>query len=427
MPQTRTLCPRCRQPVMADINQLFDMNTDPQAKQTLLSGQFNLIQCPSCGFQGMLPTPIVYHDAEKELLLTFFPPEIGLPLNEQEKLVGPMINKVMNQLPQEKRKGYLLRPQTMLSMQHLVERILEGDGITKEMIQDQQKKIDLIRTLMVTPADDRAKILETESGLVDETFFAIFSRLTEAAVMSRDEKSTREFGEIQQLLLEKTKIGQDIKKQNDEAEAAMNSLKEASKSGLTREKLVDLIVESPSEIRTATLVRLARSGLDYAFFQILSGKIDQANGDEKDRLTKLRESLLKMTAELDLELQEQAAKIKQVLDKIVSSPDIEKTTEQILPAVNELFIDVLQQELQTAREKSDLERGGKLQKIVDVIQKASAPPPEYALLEKLLATENDEQMKTVLESQPEMISPEFIQLITGVISQVKPRGKILLS
>ncbi len=423
MPQTRTLCPRCRQPVMADINQLFDMNTDPQAKQTLLSGQFNLIQCPSCGFQGMLPTPIVYHDAEKELLLTFFPPEIGLPLNEQEKLVGPMINKVMNQLPQEKRKGYLLRPQTMLSMQHLVERILEGDGITKEMIQDQQKKIDLIRTLMVTPADDRAKILETESGLVDETFFAIFSRLMEAAVMSRDEKSTREFGEIQQLLLEKTKIGQDIKKQNDEAEAAMNSLKEASKSGLTREKLVDLIVESPSEIRTATLVRLARSGLDYAFFQILSGKIDKANGDEKDRLTKLRESLLKMTAELDLELQEQAAKIKQVLDKIVSSPDIEKTTEQILPAVNELFIDVLQQELQTAREKSDLERGGKLQKIVDVIQKASAPPPEYALLEKLLATENDEQMKTVLESQPEMISPEFIQLITGVISQAETQGE----
>ncbi|NCU21899.1 c-type cytochrome, partial [Candidatus Falkowbacteria bacterium] len=28
---------------------------------------------------------IVYHDATKELLLTFFPPELGLPINEQEK------------------------------------------------------------------------------------------------------------------------------------------------------------------------------------------------------------------------------------------------------------------------------------------------------------------------------------------------------
>jgi len=423
MPQTRTSCPRCRQPVMADINQLFDTTTEPDAKQILLSGQFNLIQCPSCGYQGMLPSPIVYHDAEKELLLTFFPPEIGLPLNEQEKLMGPMINKVMNALPQEKRKGYLLRPQTMLSMQHLVERVLEGDGITKEMIQDQQKKVELIRRLMATPQADRAAIIETEAALIDENFFGLFSRLMEAAVMSRDEKSAKELAEIQQILLEKTTIGQEIKKQNDEAEAAVNSLKEAGKSGLTREKLVDLIVESPTEIRTATLVRLARSGMDYSFFQILSGKIDQAAGDEKDRLTKLRESLLKMTAEMDLELQEQAAKIKQVIDKIISAPDVEKTTEQILPAVNELFLDVLRQEIQAAREKSDLDRGAKLQKIVDVIQKASAPPPEYDLLEKLLAAETEDKMKSVLESQPDMVSAEFVQLINGVLAQAETQGE----
>ncbi len=50
MPQTQTSCPRCRQPVVADITQLFDMNQDPTAKQKLLSGAFNLIQCQSCGY-----------------------------------------------------------------------------------------------------------------------------------------------------------------------------------------------------------------------------------------------------------------------------------------------------------------------------------------------------------------------------------------
>lgn len=423
MPQTRTTCPRCRQPVMADIQQLFDTTVQPDAKQIILSGQFNLVQCPSCGYQGMLPSPLVYHDAEKELLLTFFPPEIGLQLNEQEKLLGPMINKVMNALPQEKRKGYLLRPQTMLSMQHLVERILEGDGITKEMIQDQQKKVELIRRLMSTPQADRAGVIETEAALIDENFFGLFSRLMEAAVMSRDEKSAKELAEIQQVLLEKTEIGREIKKQNDEAEAAVNSLKEAGKSGLTREKLVDLVIESPTEIRTATLVRLARAGMDYSFFQILSEKIDQASGEEKERLTKLRETVLKMTAEMDLELQEQAAKIKQVIDKIISSSDVEKTTEQILPAVNELFLDVLRQEIQSAREKSDLDRGAKLQKIVDVIQKASAAPPEYELLEKLLSTDTEEQMKSVLESQADMVSSEFVQLINGVMAQAESQGE----
>ncbi len=160
MAQSRTSCPRCRQPVMADINQLFDTTTDSLAKQKMLSGQFNVIHCQTCGYEGMVATPIIYHDAEKELLLSFFPPELGLPMTEQERMMGPMLNQVMNALPQEKRKGYLLRPQTMLSMQHMVERILEGDGITKEMIADQQKKVDLIRRLMTTPAEEREKLLE---------------------------------------------------------------------------------------------------------------------------------------------------------------------------------------------------------------------------------------------------------------------------
>jgi len=407
MPQTRTNCPRCRQPIMAEINQLLDVSSDPQVKQLLLSGQINLAQCPACGYQGMIPTPIVYHDAEKELLLTFFPPEIGLPVNEQEKLIGPLINQVMNRLPQEKRKAYLLRPQTMLSMQHLIERVLEGDGITKEMIQDQQKKVDLIRRLMDATPESRVEIVENEKGLIDETFFGLFSRLMESAVIGRDEKAAKEQADIQQIIIEKTELGQEILKQNAEAEAAVKALQEAGKSGLTREKLVDLFVESTSDIRTATLVRLARNGMDYAFFQILTGKVDQASGDEKEKLTKLRDDLLKMTAEIDLEIQEQASRIKGLIDKLVESPDIEKTTQQILPAVNEMFLDVLRQEIQTAREKSDIERAGKLQQIVEVIQKASTPPPEYELLEKLLSTQDESEIQKELDLNADNIYDIF--------------------
>src|SRR5687767_15273042 len=56
-------------------------------------------RCPHCGYQGRLATPVVYHDNDKELLLTFFPPELAVPLNEQEKLIGPLIKQVMDRLP----------------------------------------------------------------------------------------------------------------------------------------------------------------------------------------------------------------------------------------------------------------------------------------------------------------------------------------
>ena len=137
MPQTRTNCPRCRAPLTADVDQILDLNADPEAKQKLLSGSVNAVNCSSCGYTGMLTVPVVYHDPEKELLLTYFPPELGLPVNEQERLIGPLINQVVNRLPLEKRKAYLLRPQTMLTFQTLLDRVLEADGITREMIERQ--------------------------------------------------------------------------------------------------------------------------------------------------------------------------------------------------------------------------------------------------------------------------------------------------
>ena len=52
MPKTNVNCPNCKTPVIADVDQLFDVNEDPASKQRLLSGMYNLIQCPSCGYQG---------------------------------------------------------------------------------------------------------------------------------------------------------------------------------------------------------------------------------------------------------------------------------------------------------------------------------------------------------------------------------------
>ena len=177
-------------------------------------------------FKGTLSTPLVYHDPEKELLLTFFPPELGLPVNEQEKLIGPLINQAVNKLPLEKRKAYILRPQTMFTMQVMIEKILESDGITKEMIQNQEKKIALIRELMTSPDSNRLAILENQKELVDDNFFSLFSRILESASASQDKASMEQLIQVEKLLLENTEIGQEMKKQAVEAEEAVKSLQE---------------------------------------------------------------------------------------------------------------------------------------------------------------------------------------------------------
>ncbi|MEJ5223834.1 MAG: CpXC domain-containing protein, partial [Anaerolineales bacterium] len=210
--------------ITAQVEQLFDVTSDPSAKQRLLGGQVNRARCPYCGYQGNLSTPIVYHDNEKELLLTHFPSELGLPVNEQEKLIGPLITQVMNKLPPEKRKAYLLRPQTFLTYQSLIERVLEADGISKDMLDAQQKRVNVIQSLMqVTSPDVRSEIIKQNQDIIDETFFALFGRIFESAIQSGQQAAAQALNSLQAQLLAESEYGKKVQGQVAEIEAAVKS------------------------------------------------------------------------------------------------------------------------------------------------------------------------------------------------------------
>lgn len=418
MPKTQVSCPNCRRPVLAEIDQLFDVNQDPTAKQKLLSGAYNLIQCPNCGYQGNLSTPLVYHDPDKELLLTYFPPEVGLSRDEQERMIGPMITQVMNKLPQEKRKGYLLRPQSVLTMQGLVERILEADGVTREMIQAQQQRLNLVQRLASASEEARAEIIKNEDSQMDGEFFALLNRLVETSVMSGDQESARRLAELQQALLPLTSFGRELQGQTKEIEAAVASLRELGNE-LTREKLLDLIIKAPNDTRVSALVSLARPGMDYEFFRLLSERIERARGEGRNRLVELRERLLELTRQVDQQMAARAAQAKALLDNLLASENIAEATLQVLPGVDEFFLQELNSALEAARKGGDLERSGKLAKVVEVIQQASQPSAEVELVETLLDAPDETARRAILEEKSEEITPEFLDALTNLVAQVQ--------
>lgn len=419
MAKTQTYCPRCKQPVVADVEQLFDAGNDPQAKQRFLSGQFNLIQCQHCGFSGNLSTPLVYHDPSKEILLTYFPPELGLPVNEQERLIGPMINQVVNRLPNEKRKAYLLRPRSMFTLQTMIETVLQADGITKEMLDAQQKRLGLLQRLMSTSAPDaRLQIIKQEETLIDESFFSILNRLAEASMAQGDQQVARALAVIQQDALNNTQSGQALKTQAKETEDAIKALQDASQKGLTREKLLDMLAESNNETRLVTLVSMARSGLDYQFFQMLGERIDKSAPEKKQQLVDLRDKLLQMTQEIDKAVQAQYSVAREMLEKILAAPDVRKATEEYLEQISDLFVEVVDTEMKLARQKADLGRSGKLQTIMSVIQEASAPPPEVEFINELVEAGSDEERQRILNEHADMITPELLGVMNNLLAQM---------
>jgi DNA-directed RNA polymerase subunit RPC12/RpoP len=420
MAKSTISCPQCKQPVVADITRLFDVSQDPQAKQILLSGAYNLIQCQNCGYQGQAPTPIVYHDPEKELLLTFFPPELNVPVNQQEQMIGPLIKKVMEDLPMEERKAYLFKPETMLTQQRLVERILEEDGVTPEMLKAQQDRLNLLQRLASVSPETRPELIEQEEELVDEQLLMILQRLIQSAAAAGEEESTQVLAGLQQQILENTEYGREVLEQVQEQQAAMKALEEASKKGLTRQSLLDLIIDAAdSEIRLATLVSMARGGLDYGFFQLLSDRIQQTSGEEQAKLTELREQLLEMTHEIDEAIREQEQLAGELLDKILEREDIEEATIQALPSINEIFLEVLRSRIQKARKEEAESVLGKLQKIANTIQKVSAPGANIELIEALVQAEGEEAINAVLEENADEINDEFMQFLSNLVNQTQ--------
>jgi len=424
MPKTQISCPRCRTPMTAEIQQLFDLNTDPDAKQKLLSGAANTIQCQACGYQGLYPTPIVYHDPEKEMLLTYFPSELGVSINEQEKMVGPLIKRVVNDLPMEKRKAYLFQAQSMLTYQTMMEKILEADGVTKDMLDAQQKKLQLIQRLLSTASvDSRKEIIKQEEALIDETFFGLLNRLVEATVAQGDKQSAQQLALFQQELLQETKVGQEIQEKMKSSQKAMEDLQEAAKAGLTREKLLDLLIEAPDEIYINTLIGMVRTGLDYEFFQILSQKIDATSDPEqKTKLSSLRDFLVEVTRQIDAQIQEEKQHARETLNKILAEVNIEVGLEKYGNELNDFFVEAVQEGLQEARKAADLEKISKLGQLNSMIEEASKPPAEIQFVETLLQAPDTESIKTLLNEKPEVINDEFLQLLANLINQTEQQG-----
>ncbi len=422
MPQTQISCPRCRQPIAANIEQLFDVSHDPASKQRLLGGQSNYARCPHCGYEGRLATPVIYHDNDKELLLTFFPPELGLPLNEQEKMIGPLIKQVMDRLPAEKRKGYLLNPRANFTYESMIETILNKDGISSDMIKSQQERVQLIEKLIqMTSADARLELIKQNEKVIDEQFFGLFSRIAQNAMQSGQESLARMLIDLQKQLLDETVFGRQLKESVGELEAAQKELQAVGRS-LTREKLLDIVLAAPNEARLRAYVSMARGGMDYVFFQNLTEKIDKASGEEKARLESVREKVLGFVAEVDKQMEARMKQAHDFIEAILEKDDVAKATQENLEGFTQDSVELVNQLLKQASEKNDYARMGKLQKMMQVLQEASAPPPEVAFIEQLLQAPDDAAVEQMLKQNDAMVNQQFLEALSGLVAQMESQG-----
>ena len=211
---TSITCPVCHQPINVKVRQIVDVGQEPDLKRQLLSGQLNAFTCPNCKNSSALASPFLYHDMSKELALLFVPIELNIKEDDRQRMIGQLTNAVLNSLKPEQRKAYLLQPQQFFNLKTLVETILNADGVTPEMLQAEQAKIDLIQQLMdMTDELALTSLITANDANIDLTSFQIISSVLSGAAADRQRTEYDRLLHIRDRMLELTTVGQKIKKQ----------------------------------------------------------------------------------------------------------------------------------------------------------------------------------------------------------------------
>lgn len=423
--KTQVSCPQCRMPVVVTLEQLFDVTQDPPAKNRFLSGRFNFIDCPNCHYQGQAATPILYHDADKQLLMSFVPMELGLPQAEQERIIGKLMNEVVNKLPMEKRKGYLLNPKPAFTLQGLIDRVLEGEGITKEMMDAQRAKIQLVQKFIQTPEDQWETLAAANDAQMDGEFFQLITASAEATAQSGNQAGAQQLLTLQNKLVKLSSYGAKLARQQQVVKTAAAEL-QALGSQLTRDKLLELILKADEE-KAVALVSLARQGLDYAFFEALTRRVDRAEGAEKERLAHLREVLLQATAAIDKAVQAQMNEASNLLRSLLEAPDLKAALNENLPLIDDTFMAVLNANIEAAQKAGPKAAEGlrRLNQISDAVAALleESAPPEIKLINSLMDLESEAEAEAALKQHSAEITPQLLSAMNYIEENLRQSGQ----
>jgi hypothetical protein len=417
--QTTIKCPSCGTPQLALIEQVIDVGRDPGSKQRLLQGRLNFFQCPGCGFQGMLASPLVYHDPLKELLLTFVPPELRLGPIEQEKILGGLTQQVVNALPPEQRKGYLLRPQAVLTAQGLMERVLEADGVTKEMLEQQRAKSKLVRDLIDAEPEARLALIQDQDARIDSDVLALLGAIARSAAAQEDKAFADKALQTRADVIQHSTAGKRSLAQKEEMETAARDLEVLGKE-FSLEALVKLVAAAPSLDRVTALAALAWQVMDYTFFQRFTETVEKATGAERERLTAIRDRALAEIERVQQAVQSEMNITAGLLQTILQAPDLDAAVGEHLPECNDLFFAVLEANLESARRNKQEKAVERLEDVKNRILAAleKSLPPELRFVRDLLGQENDELAEKMLADRAVEVTENFVTALRATVKDL---------
>ncbi len=377
----------------------------------------------------MLRVPLIYHDADQELFLTYVPEELGMSEEDRQRAIGELTNRVIADLPPEKRKGYLLRPRSFLRLQGLVEAILEADGITPEMLEDQRARLALLERLLQATDEDALKtILRQDDSAIDYAFFEFLSLNLEMARAQEEPELAAQLETLRDKVLQWTTKGKEI-------EARRGAVEELGEE-VTREGLLEKLVEAAlagEHVKVETMISVARPAIDYVFFQQLTARIDAAEkaGERQtaETLKVLRSTVLDITDRIDAETEAATKRATALLRQILDAEDLEKELRSNQDQLDDLFFGVLAANLEAAEKAGESDAVAHLRQVVEIVLQLihESQPPEVRFVNELLSAEYPEGTMALLGERRTEVDDNLLELMTLIAQDLEAKDQTELA
>ena len=423
MPQVllaRVNCPSCGSPFQTPVEQVLDVREDPGAKMRVLNGIVNVAVCPQCDTRGTLGLPFLYHDPDKELALVYMPMEAGRDNLERQQAIGRLTTEVMDSLPPEERKGYLFQPEVFFTLENMINKILEADGVTPEMIEEQKAKAELLQRMLEATSDEVLEVMIRENdAAIDDDFFRLLTVNLEMAQAMGQAASVPRLLAVRNKLVELSSEGRTVK--------ARSEMLEALRDEPTREKLVQLLIQAPDGPTREVLIMFGRPLLDYSFFQSLTSRIEAASdGGERERLSALRKDVLDIRDRLDRETRALYEERSALLRDLLLSEDPESLARRRSQEIDQAFFNVLAANIEEAQAAGNQEAISSLQAIWSLLLRMTEEslPPEVQLLNRLIAAEDDAEVERLLQDNRDLVTERLVRFMEEVEAKAREEGDL---
>ena len=411
-------CPSCGTRFQAPVQQILDVRVEPDVTNRVLSGSVNVARCPSCGTGGALNLPFIYHDPAKEISLLYLPVDSGADMAARQKIAGRLTRQLMDAMPPEERKGYLLQSETFITMESLIKRVLELEGVSEEEMTRSQSQRELVATLLQAPQERWPGLVADNEALIDEGLFAFLEyvvQMTQAGPQAGSNSETIEA--LHEYLVQQTDIGRAL--------ASRAEILRGFAEAPSAESLLAALIEATDDETISVLVRSGMPLMDYGFFQRLVARIEDAAADEKPALEVLRRKILDVRDEIVAAGEANVRDRSVLLGKLLSTEDAVRMASSHLSELDDLFFTILGTQLQEAQKRGDQQAAEDLQRVATAVNRAmeSTMPPEMALTRRLMAAPSDEALMEQLQGIRKLLTPRFLQFLEALEESMREQGQ----